>query len=117
MTTETLEALEAAHLSTVRARMGIVVTAHDAEISSLIGSAVLDMIRAGVPESVFTVEDLDPLVLLAVVYYVRSYFGDDRTDTDKNMGLYRRIQWKLQTEDGGAWDVEDNSDDSGNQDG
>ena len=106
------------YLASVKAHAGYMeeITAFDGEIRDLMGSAVMDMLTAGVPADMFDVEDsngeeirADDRILLAVSCYVQAYIGQDRSDTNRYLNLYKSNVRKLSTEDGGAWDVEPNN--------
>lgn len=91
----------------VKRRLGIVeaIVAYDADIQLYIGDCVQDMIASGVPETVVNAET--EAVLTAVTLYVSAYLGNDRTDTEKYLDLYRKKVFRLTLEpDGGESDVE-----------
>lgn len=94
-------------LDKVKARLGIdnSVTVYDAEISSLVQAAVDDILASGVPERLLgdTEEGysgIDDRVLLAVVFYVKANYGDDRTNTTRYMDMYRKAVFRLTLEEG-----------------
>lgn len=55
------------------------------------------MIASGVPEQI--VKRGGPEVVTAVTFYVKAYLGDDRTDTEKYLDLYRKKVFRLTLED------------------
>ena len=102
------------NLESIKARAGYMteVTAFDQEIKTLMSSAVMDMLTAGVPEALFEVTgsgeevSLDARILNAISLYVQAYIEQDRTDTRLYLDLFKRITFKLSLEDGGGWDDE-----------
>lgn len=86
-------------LDEVKARCGIVpeVTVYDGEISGYIGDAGADLIASGVDASL--VEAEKPGVVTAVTLYVKAHLGDDRSDTEKYMDMYRKKVFRLTLED------------------
>lgn len=78
-------------LANVKAAMRITVTAYDAEITSLINAAVLDLGIAGI-----TVPDaIDALVTRAIITYCRCNFGSP-DDYDRLKGAYDEQKAQLQ---------------------
>lgn len=78
-------------LANVKAAMRITVTAYDAEITSLINAAVLDLGIAGI-----TVPDaIDALVTRAIITYCRCNFGSP-DDYDRLKAAYDEQKAQLQ---------------------
>ena len=87
-------------LKSVKARCGIPasVTAYDSEYQSLIDDCMEEMRTAGVPASLLSTDNINSRVLTCIVLYVKAMRGDDRSDTEKYMGMYRRKVFKLSLE-------------------
>ena len=87
-------------LSTVKERCGIPasVTVYDSEYQSLIDDCVEEMRTAGVPASLLSSDNVNQRVLTCIVLYVKSMRGDDRSDTEKYMDMYRKKVFKLSLE-------------------
>ena len=77
------------------------ITVFDGEIMELMSSAVMDMLTAGVPAGIFTDDPIDARIITAIVSYVQAFIGQDRSDTNRYLKLYRDILHKLMLEDGG----------------
>ncbi len=77
-------------LDKIKSRCGIAsqITVYDAEIKDYISDALDDMRASGVCENV--IEGQTPGVLTAVTMYVKAYIGDDRSDTERYLDLYRK---------------------------
>ena len=86
-------------LEKVKARCGIAeeITVYDEQIQEYIADALADMAASGVPEELLENED-DPQIMTAVSCYVKAYLGDDRTDTEKYLDLYRKKVFRLTLE-------------------
>lgn len=86
-------------LEKVKARCGIAeeITVYDEQIQEYIADALADMAASGVPEELLENEE-DPQIMTAVSCYVRAYLGDDRTDTEKYLDLYRKKVFRLTLE-------------------
>ena len=98
-----------AWFSKIKTRAGYseALTAFDEEIRDAIEAAVTKMLAAGVPEDLFVTEDpIDKRIIIAITCYVNAHCGQDRTDTSKYLKLFSDNVRNLQTEDGGAWDVD-----------
>lgn len=54
------------------------------------------MIASGVPEAIINEEN--PSVVTATTFYVKAHLGDDRSDTEKYMDLYRKKVFRLTLE-------------------
>lgn len=83
------------------------VTVYDAEIRQLIIDAIMDMITAGVPARILpdpetiseeTEGEPDQRVLTCITLYVQAYRGQDRTDTELYIRMYRNKLHKLMLE-------------------
>ena len=86
---------------------GSIIT-YDEELMFWIKDAKDSMIKtAGVPESLLSDGKEDTRAVAAIIFYVKANFGNDRTDSNKYMDLFRKKLRQLQTEDGGIWDVEE----------
>lgn len=87
-------------LEQVKSRCGIPasVTAYDAEYTGLIEDAKEEMRTAGVPASLLSSDNVNQRVLTCIVLYVKSTRGDDRSDTEKYMDMYRKKVFKLSLE-------------------
>ena len=87
-------------LESVKARCGIPasVTVYDSEYQSLIDDCVEEMRTAGVPASLLSSDNVNQRVLTCIVLYVKSMRGDDRSDTEKYMDMYRKKVFKLSLE-------------------
>mgnify|MGYP003373798296 CR=1 FL=1 len=87
-------------LESVKARCGIPasVTVYDSEYQSLIDDCMEEMKTAGVPASLLSSDNVNQGVLTCIVLYVKSMRGDDRSDTEKYMDMYRKKVFKLSLE-------------------
>ena len=87
-------------LESVKARCGIPasVIAYDSEYQSLIDDCMEEMKTSGVPESLLSSDNVNQRVLTCIVLYVKSMRGDDRSDTEKYMDMYRKKVFKLSLE-------------------
>ncbi|QNM07173.1 phage head-tail connector protein [Wansuia hejianensis] len=88
-------------LQEVKMRCGIPpeITVYDEEIEMYIKDAMEDMRASGVPEWLLDTGKLHPQTQTAVTLYVKAYLGNDRTDTDKYLDLYRKRVFRLTLED------------------
>lgn len=86
-------------LEKVKSRCGIAeeITVYDEQIQEYIADALADMAASGVPEELLENEE-DPQIMTAVSCYVKAYLGDDRTDTEKYLDLYRKKVFRLTLE-------------------
>lgn len=87
-------------LEQVKSRCGIPasIKAYDGEYQSLIEDAKEEMLTAGVPASLLSDTSVNQRVLTCIVLYVKSMRGDDRSDTEKYMDMYRKKVFKLSLE-------------------
>lgn len=82
-------------LSLIKQRCGIAdaVTVYDNDIRAYIEDASEDLVASGVDESL--INTLNSGVITAITFYVKANIGDDRTDTDKYMDMYRKKVFRL----------------------
>ena len=87
-------------LTKIKERCGIPasVTAYDSEYQSLIDDCIEEMQTAGVPASLLSSNIVNQRVLTCIVLYVKAMRGDDRSDTEKYMEMYRKKVFKLSLE-------------------
>lgn len=85
----------------VKGRCGIPesITVYDDDIKLYISDGISDMRASGVPEYLLGQNKPDPQTSTAITLYVKAYLGDDRTDTDKYLELYRRKVFRLTMEE------------------
>lgn len=91
-------------LNIVKNRCGIAesVTVYDEDIELYIRDCLADMAASGVPERLITNSDDYEGVATAVSLYVKAHLGNDRTDTEKYLQLYRNKVFRLSLEEGGS---------------
>ena len=91
-------------LEIVKNRCGIAgsVTVYDADIELYIKDCLADMAASWVPERLLANTDDYEGVVTAVSLYVKAYLGNDRTDTEKYLQLYRKKVFRLSLEEGGS---------------
>ena len=88
-------------LDQVKTRCGIPtsITTYDTEYQDLINDCIEEMKTAGVPDSLLSFDtSVNPRVLTCIVLYVKSYRGDDRSDTEKYLSMFHRKVFKLSLE-------------------
>lgn len=87
-------------LELIKKRCGISVSVYDEEIKAYIADCREEMIASGVPETLFPEDTSSPdnQVLTAVTLYVKAYLGNDRSDTEKYLDLYRKKVFRLTLE-------------------
>lgn len=87
-------------LELIKKRCGILVNVYDDDIKAYIADCREDMIAAGVPEELFpeSESDISNQVITAVTLYVKAYLGNDRSDTEKYLDLYRKKVFRLTLE-------------------
>lgn len=85
-------------LERIKQRCGIAygVVAYDIEIEDYISECIQDLISSGVPENIAKSDN--PAVITAITLYVKALIGDDRTDTQKYLELYRQKVFRLTLE-------------------
>ncbi len=85
-------------LERIKQRCGIAygVAAYDIEIEDYISECIQDLISSGVPENIAKSDN--PAVITAITLYVKALIGDDRTDTQKYLELYRQKVFRLTLE-------------------
>lgn len=74
----------------IKQRIGIAsfVTVYDYDIDLYVRDCIMDMRDSGVPEETLARED--PRVVTAVTLYVKAHIGNDRSDTNRYLSLYRQ---------------------------
>lgn len=89
-------------LELIKARCGIArqITVYDSEIRSYIEDCKKDMEASGVPARL--IQNQDERVITAATCFVKAYLGNDRSDTDKYLELYRQRVFRLTLEEGGT---------------
>lgn len=82
-------------LEKIKERCGIAkaVAVFDSDINLYIEDCKADMAASGVDQSIIDEENAQ--VLTAVTLYVKAYLGNDRTDTEKYLDLYRKKVFRL----------------------
>jgi hypothetical protein len=85
-------------LELIKKRCGIAeaITIYDEDIKLYIDDCKDDMKASGVPENVIEAEAAG--VITAVTFYVKANIGNDRTDTNRYMDLYRKKVFRLTME-------------------
>ncbi len=88
-------------LQIIKERCGIPieVDVYDEDIDLYLTDCFEDMKASGVPERFLSKTKLNPQVLTAATLYVKAYLGEDRTDTEKYLKLYRQKVFRLTMED------------------
>ena len=79
----------------IKKRLGIAdnVSVYDDDIKSYLEDCEQDMLDSGVPKK--TIDYQDDRVVTAATLYVKANLGNDRTDTEKYMELYRQKVFRL----------------------
>lgn len=79
----------------IKKRRGIAgnVTVYDDDIKSYLADCKQDMLDSGVPKK--TIDGQDDRVATAAALYVEANLGNDRTDTETCMKLYRQKVFRL----------------------
>lgn len=72
------------------------VTIYDSEIFGLIEAAKIELEESNIDVSID-----DELIRTAIIMFVKSHFGYDNTDSEKQLRAFRAIQRKLALE--GRW--------------
>ena len=87
-------------LTAVKKRCGIAegITVYDEEIAAYLDDCEMDLRASGVTEAVLQAEEHRNQILTAVTLYVKAYLGNDRTDTEKYLDLYRKKVFRLTLE-------------------
>lgn len=90
-------------LECIKERCGIApsVKVYDSDIETYIEDCRADMAASGVPKEIAE-SDTHAGALTAVTLYVKAYIGNDRTDTEKYLELYRNRVFRLSLEEGGT---------------
>lgn len=86
-------------LELIKRRCGIAesITVYDEDILVYIKDCMEDMVSSGVPKHIAESEEHEG-TLTAITLYVKAYLGNDRTDTEKYLELYRRKVFRLTLE-------------------
>ena len=69
------------------------ITVYDEEINGYIEDARADLIDSGVPPDL--VNTPDERIITAITLYVKANIGDDRSDTEIYMDMYRKKVFRL----------------------
>ena len=87
-------------LPAVKRRCGIAegITVYDEEIAAYLDDCEQDLKASGVTEAVLQAEEHRNQILTAVTLYAKAYLGNDRTDTEKYLDLYRKKVFRLTLE-------------------
>lgn len=87
-------------LEIIKSRCGIPeeIDIYDEDIRMYIQDCMEDMKAAGVPDRLLG-ETNNPQVVTAMTLYVKAYLGDDRSDTETYMKLYRQKVFRLTMEE------------------
>lgn len=87
-------------LDTVKKRCGIAegITVYDEEIAAYLDDCEQDLKASGVTDEVMNADDHQNQILTAATLYVKAYLGNDRTDTEKYLDLYRKKVFRLALE-------------------
>lgn len=87
-------------LMIIKQRCGIAqsVAVYDEDIQLYIDDCKKDMKASGVPENVIDGDQREDIIT-AITLYVKAYLGNDRTDTEKYLDLYRKKVFRLTLED------------------
>lgn len=88
-------------LEIIKSRCGIPedIDTYDIDIQVYINDCLADMKASEVPERLLDLNGTDPQVKTAVTLYVKAYLGDDRSDTETYLKLYRQKVFRLTMED------------------
>lgn len=88
------------YLDLLKERVGIPteVTVYDRDIALYYEDCLDDMCSSGVPAQYLEDPQKHPQVLTAVSLYVKAYLGNDRTDTELYLDLYRKKVSRLALE-------------------
>lgn len=82
-------------LEKIKLRCGIAagITVYDEEIRSYIADCMEELLLSGVPPAL--AESSSAGILTAVTLYVKAYLGNDRSDTNRYLDLYRKKVFRL----------------------
>ena len=99
--------MESSLFDEVKARCGIAagITVYDGEIMGYLEDCKEDLRASGVPEEIVEGRAHCPQLFTAASLYVRAYLGNDRSDTERYLDLYRKKVFRMRLE-GGEGDVE-----------
>lgn len=83
-------------LEIIKERCGIPeeIEVYDRDIGLYIQDCLEDMKASGVPEGILD----SPMAITAVTLYVKAHLGDDRSDTEKYMEMYRKKVFRMTLE-------------------
>lgn len=88
--------------SLIKKRCGIAGggAAYDEDLRGYIQDSIDDMLSSGVPKTVLESEEErgHEGAITAIVLYAKAYLGNDRTDTEKYLDLYRKKVSRLTLE-------------------
>lgn len=81
----------------IKRRCGIAATidTYDEDIRGYIEDCKEEMIDSGVPPNLIQGESQNQQVITAITLYVKAHLGNDRTDTEKYLDLYRKKVFRL----------------------
>lgn len=82
-------------LEKIKHRCGIAeqITIYDEEIMDYIEDAKADLLDSGVPPDLVNTSDVR--IMTAITLYVKANIGNDRSDTETYMDLYRKKAFRL----------------------
>lgn len=88
-------------LEEIKIRCGIPsqIDVYDSEITGLIDDCEHDMLASGVTQNVIDSTDHKQQLLTAAALYVKAYLGNDRSDSDKYLEMYRNKVFRLTLEE------------------
>ena len=93
-------------LDDVKMRIGISqdITDYDSDIVNCIEDARCDMIASGVSENLF-VGSQQARAVTAIALYCQAFMGDDRSNSDRYMDMYRKrvARLALESTEEGEW--------------
>lgn len=83
----------------IKQRLGIAqsVKVYDDDAEGYLEDCKAEMVASGVPKSL--IDNEDDRVVTAATLYVKAHLGNDRTDTEKYMKLYREKVFRLTLEE------------------
>lgn len=89
------------YLEEIKIRCGIAsqINVYDSEITGLLDDCEHDMLASGVTQSVLESTDHAQQALTAAALYVKAYIGNDRSDSDMYLEMYRNKVFRLTLED------------------
>lgn len=86
----------------VKVRCGIAsgITVYDGEIMGYLEDCREDLRASGVPEEIVQGREHYPQLVTAAALYVRAYLGNDRSETEQYLDLYRKKVFRMRLEGG-----------------